>query len=187
MDFYSVVESRKSIKKFKESDLDRDKIERMLTAAMMSPSWKNNSSYRFILVDSEDEKEQLAGTILNKDEDASEAVKRAPLLVIVTADPKKSGELDDREYYLVDSAIAMEHLVLAATAEGYGTCWIGSMDEDKVREILSIPEYIRVVAMTPVGEIENKEPHYEKKDIKDYVFHNSWNVSYAENQNRNRH
>jgi nitroreductase len=55
------------------------------------------------------------------------------------------------ERYLVDMAISMEHLVLAAADLGLGTCWIGSFDEAKVKRILGVPESIKAVALTPVG------------------------------------
>jgi nitroreductase len=54
------------------------------------------------------------------------------------------------DYYLVDVAISMEHLVLAATDLGLGTCWIGGFDEAKVKQVLDIPEKIKVVALTPI-------------------------------------
>jgi len=61
------------------------------------------------------------------------------------------------DYYLVDLAISMEHLVLAATELGLGTCWLAGYDEGKVRSILGIPEKMRVVAMTPLGYPAEKE------------------------------
>jgi nitroreductase len=181
MDFYSVIENRKSIKKYKSTELQKDKIGRMINAAMMSPSWKNKTSYKFILVDDKNSKEQLAGTIMNDTKDASQSIQEAPMCAVVVADPGESGNMAEREYYLVDSAIAMEHFMLAATAEGYGTCWIASIDEDKIRDILSIPKDFRVVAMTPIGEIAEDKQHNPMKKVNDYIFLNSWNESYAEN------
>jgi nitroreductase len=187
LEFYEVIENRKSIKKFKSNTLDEGKISRMINAAMMAPSWKNKTSYKFILVDDRNEKDRLAAAVMNDGNEAANAIKEAPMVAVVVADPSKSGEVEEREYYLVDSAIAMEHFVLAATAEGYGTCWVGAVDEDKAREILSIPQNYRVVAMTPIGEIEQKEPHYPKKEIGDYVFHNSWDKAYTTGRSGMKH
>lgn len=180
MDFYSVIENRKSIKKYKSNELAKDKLGRMINAAMMSPSWKNNTSYSFILVDDKNSKAALAGAIVNSSSEASEAIKEAPMIAVIAADPSVSGNIADREYYLVDSAIAMEHFMLAATAEGYGTCWIASIDEDKIRGILSIPENFRVVAMTPIGEIAEGKEHNPMKNVNEHIFLNAWNKSYAE-------
>jgi len=55
------------------------------------------------------------------------------------------------DYYLVDLAIALEHIVLAATDLGLGTCWIAGYDEERVKEVLGVPKEIRVVALTPLG------------------------------------
>ena len=76
----------------------------------------------------------------------------APMLVVMCADPDHSGHKDGKDYYLVDTAIAFEHLVLAAAAEGLGTCWLGGMfNEAEVKRQLGIPEKLRVVAITPLG------------------------------------
>jgi nitroreductase len=76
----------------------------------------------------------------------------APLFIVACADPQNSGHKNDMDYYLVDVAISMEHLVLAAAAEGLGTCWIGGMiDEAKIKQELGIPDNMKVVALTPLG------------------------------------
>ena len=181
MEFYNVIEARKSIRKFKNTEICKDKMARIINAAMRSPSWQNETSYKFIIVNDESQRKQLSNTIINKSDKASQAINMAPITAIVVADPDESGTVEGRQYYLVDSAIAMEHFILAATAEGYGTCWIGAFDEDKVKKILDIPENYKVVGMTPVGETdENKESH-PKKDVREYVFLNKWYNSYTEN------
>ncbi len=184
MQFYDVIKSRVSIKDYKNTPINKDKLARIVNAAMMSPSWRNNTSYSFILVDDQGEKDKLSNTIVNETNEASTSVRNAPMVAVVVADPSQSGTVGDREYYLVDSAIAMEHFVLAATNEGYGTCWIASFDEDRVRDILSIPKQFRVVAMTPVGESTHQVEHHSKKDVRDHVFINSWQKVYTENDSR---
>lgn len=187
MQFYDVIESRKSIKKFRSTNISKDKIDRMITAAMMAPSWKNQTPYKIVLVEDKNKREELSNTVMNKTDEAAQSIREAPLTAVIVADPKHSGAVDEREYYLVDSAIAMEHFILAATAEGYGTCWVGALDEDKVRQVLNIPNNYRVVAMTPVGETEEDKEHYPKKDIKDYVFLDCWNKAYNEEMSKIKH
>lgn len=180
MQFYDVIENRKSIKKFKTDTLDKDKINRMLNAAMMSPSWKNQTSYRFILVDDDNIKQKISDAIINKTNEAAQSVMDAPMTAVVVAEPNASGDVEGKEYYLVDGAIAMEHFVLAATEEGYGTCWIASFNEKKIKEALSIPDNFRVVALTPIGQIAAEKPHNPPKDSKDYVFLNRWDRAFSE-------
>jgi nitroreductase len=181
MEFYDVVEGRKSIKKFKNTPINAEKLSRMINAAMMSPSWKNKTSYKFILVDEKNELEQISKAIMNKDNSAAQSIIDSPMTAVIVADPNASGEVENKEYYLVDSAIAMEHFVLSATNEGYGTCWIAAIDEVIIKKTLSIPQNYKVVAITPVGEIAESKDHYDKKDVKEYVFSNKWDNAYSGN------
>lgn len=180
MDFYKVVENRKSIKTFKKGDLDKGKIDRIINASMMAPSWKNQTSYKFVLIDDNDLKQKISDTIINKTNEAAQAVMDAPMTAVVVAKPEQSGNIEGKELYLVDAAIAMEHFVLAATEEGYGTCWIASFDENKIKQVLGVPNDYRVVALTPLGEGSSEKPHYPKKDVNDYVFLNKWERAFCD-------
>ncbi|GIM28710.1 nitroreductase [Clostridium polyendosporum] len=182
MDFYDVIYKRRSIYKYKGDKVNKESLDRMINAAMMSPSWKNRSSYKLILIDDNKLKDSISEEILNKDDKASKAIKDAPMVVVIVACPEKSGEVAGKEYYLVDAAIAMEHFILAATAESYSTCWIGAFDEDNIRSILNVPSDYRVVAMTPLGIGEDEKEYSEKKDIKEYVFTNQWQILYSDNK-----
>ena len=181
MQFYDVIKSRQSIKKFKNTPINNEKLARMINAAMMSPSWKNHTCYKFILVDEKSELEQISKAIMNNDNSAAQSIIDAPMTAVVVADPDASGEVENREYYLVDSAIAMEHFVLSATNEGYGTCWIAAVNEDIIKKTLSIPQNYKVVAMTPIGEIDESKEHNHKKPVKDFVFLNTWDNAYSKN------
>lgn len=185
MEFYDVVKARQSIKKFKNTPINTEKLARMINATMMSPSWKNKSSYKFILVDEKSELEQISKAIVNKDNSAAQSIIDAPMTAVVVADPELSGEVENKEYYLVDSAIAMEHFVLSATNEGYGTCWIAAINEEAIKKTLSIPQNYKVVAITPVGEISESKEHNAKKEIKDYVFLNAWDSTYSDMDKKN--
>lgn len=185
MEFYDVVKSRQSTKKFKDTPINKEKLAKMINAAMMSPSWKNNTSYKFILVDEKSELEQISKAIMNKDDSATQSIIDAPMTAVIVADPNASGEVENREYYLVDSAIAMEHFILSATNEGYGTCWIAAINEDIIKKTLSIPQNYKVVAITPIGEIAESKEHNAKKDVKDFVFLNSWDKVYSDNYKGN--
>lgn len=178
MDFYEVIEKRKSIKSFTNNEIDKEKLSRILKAAMMAPSWKNHTSYRIIIVSDEGEKSKIADTIMNDSDFAANSIKQAPMVVVVAADPDESGEVAEKDYYLVDSAIALEHLVLAAAAEGYGTCWIAAFNECKIKDILSVPDKLRIVALTPLGEVKEDKDHFPPKDMSKYVFVNKWDNPY---------
>jgi len=73
-------------------------------------------------------------------------LKESPVAIVSCGDSKASPK-----WHVVDIAIAMQNMVLAATGEGLGTCWIGSFDEELVKEILKIPEHFKIVALLAMG------------------------------------
>jgi len=150
VELYETIQRRKSVRRYTDRPVEEEKLGRILEAARLAPSWRNGQCWRFVVVRDPGTirrlaQEQPLGYQINR------WLRSAPLVVVACADPKASGRRGDQDFYLVDVAIALEHLVLAATAEGLGTCWIGALDEERTRRILDIPLKIRVVAVTPVG------------------------------------
>ncbi|MBP1889706.1 nitroreductase [Clostridium moniliforme] len=178
MNFYDVINNRKSVSKYKGYEICRGSLNNMIEAAMKSPTWKNRTSFKLILLEDKNIKDIMAEFILNSDNKAEEALKEAPMALVVIAEPEKSGEVDGKEFYIADGAIAMEHFILAATAEGYGTMWIGALKEEKIKALLNIPDEFKIIGVTPIGVSAEVEPHNEKKDIKEYVFSNKFNNPY---------
>ncbi|MHA1194457.1 MAG: nitroreductase family protein, partial [Promethearchaeota archaeon] len=89
---------------------------------------------------------------------------------------KGSGtNANGEKYYPVDFGICFEHLILAATAEGLGTCWIGWFDEEKVKEALKIPKTYRVLGLTPLGyPLKQKEAVKERNSLEQIVHYDSF-------------
>jgi len=146
MEFMDVIKLRKSIRRYASDKIDDEQIEKMLQCACLSPSWENKQCWHFLVIKDKKTLEALSRTtVINR------WIKNAPALIVACGNPRKSGSRDGMDYFLVDVAIALEHLVLAATDMGVGTCWIGNFNEQKIKNILDIPKYIRVVALTPVG------------------------------------
>ncbi|MGF7185615.1 nitroreductase [Desulfitispora alkaliphila] len=173
MDFTKVVTSRRSIRKYTDQVVDQDKIIRIVEAARLAPSWKNLQCWRILVVDDKDKKELLIDAFEDTNP-GKKAIAQAPVLIVVFADPQASGVVGDKQYYLVDIGICMEHMVLAAQAEGLGTCWLGLFDEDKVRAALDVPEQLVPVAMTPLG-YPNQEPKPRpRKELNEIAFKNSF-------------
>ncbi len=145
MEFFDVIVARKSVRGYKDAPVEEEKITKCLEAARAAPSWRNLQCWFFIVVRDKEKIKAMGDPIINP------WLPQAPCVIAACADPKKSGEREGKSYYLVDTAIAMEHLVLAAAAQGLGTCWIGKLEEPKIRKMLDIPENIRIVALTPLG------------------------------------
>lgn len=177
MDFYELVKARRSIRSYKPVAVGEDLVKRVLEAARLAPSWKNLQCWRFIVVCSEESKAGILAAIPDANP-GKKAIATAPVAIVLCADPQSSGVMGDRYYYLVDSGIAMEHLILAACAEGLGTCWIGVFDENIVKSALAIPAGWRVVAMTPLGYPDQESNPRPRKKINEVVSREKWNINF---------
>jgi nitroreductase len=112
----------------------------------------NKQCWRFIVVKEKNTIKRLSkATIINR------WLRNVTCIIVACGIPKQSGKHNGIEYFTVDVAIAMEHIILAATDLGLGSCWIGSFNEKKVKETLGIPKKIRVVALTPLGYPSSKK------------------------------
>jgi len=146
MEFESVIRSRESIRDFSDKKVEDEKINFVLECARLAPSWTNKQCWQFIVV-----KDKKIIKDLSKTSIINRWLKNVPVIIVACGNPKQSGFRNGIEYFIVDVSIALEHLVLAATDKGLGTCWIGGFNGKKIKEILEIPENIRVVALTPLG------------------------------------
>ena len=146
MSIDDIIVRRKSIRSFKEKKVPDKVLESLVDIARQAPSWMNKQCWHFIIVNDVVKIQEIARTgITNR------WLKQAPAIIIVCADPYLSGKRDNLPYFLVDAAIALDHLILSATDKGLGTCWIGSFDEQGLKTLLGIPPRIRIVALTPIG------------------------------------
>jgi nitroreductase len=146
MEFIDVIKARTSVRDYSDKQVEEEKITYVLECARLAPSWENKQCWRFIVIQNKETIQQIAKTsVINR------WLKTAPVILIACADPTESGSHDTLEYYAVDVSIALEHAILAATDVGFGTCWIGGFNEEKLKELLEIPKRIRIVALTPLG------------------------------------
>lgn len=173
MDFYKVIEERRSIRKYKDTPVNEEAINAVLNAARLAPSWKNLQCWRYVVI-KDPEIKKLISQAFTETNPGKKSVIAAPVLVVLCADPSLSGKVGNKEYYLVDAGISMEHLVLAACNEGLGTCWLGLFDEDIVRKTLGIPDNWQVVAMTPLGYPAQDPKPRPRKLLQEIVCYNKW-------------
>ena len=158
MDFYEVIQGRRSVRKYKTDPVDDDKLQRILNAARLAPSAANRQPISFIVVRDDKTKRKL------KDAYSQEWFYTAPVIICACTLPDKAWKRNDGKAYVdVDVAIAMDHLILAATAEGLGTCWIAAFKPGIVKEVLNIPDDLEPLILTPLGYPETiPEPTYRK-------------------------
>lgn len=173
MDFKQVLQNRKSVKSFSYQDIPEYKIDALLDAARLAPSWGNNQCWKIIMIKNEEIRERIAET-LDDSNSVKQGVFEAPVLIVVCAVPDSSGEVDGKEYYLVDAGIAMEHIILAASNEGLGSCWVGEFDEQKIKTLIRIPKEYRVVALSPIGYPREHADDEKRLPISEWTFTNHW-------------
>ncbi len=158
MDLYEVIRTRRSIRAYKQNSVEEDKLQRILDAVKSAPSAANRQPVHFIVVKNDEVKQRL------KDAYSQRWFFTAPIIICACAIADKAWKRNDgKEYVNVDVAIAMDHLILAASAEGLGTCWIAAFKPEVVKEALNIPDNIEPLVLTPLGYPETiPEPTYRK-------------------------
>lgn len=148
MDVFDAIRTRRSVRSYKPDAIPEDVMARMLSALRFAPSACNFQPWRFIVVTVPAKRDAVARACHEQ-----MFMAEAPAIIAGCGFPDeaykhmggKGSSVD------VDVSIALDHLTLAAAAEGLGTCWIGAFDEAAVKSVLGIPTNVKVVALTPLG------------------------------------
>ena len=164
MDVYEAIRTRRSVRAYKPEPVAEDVLQRILGAARLAPSGSNRQPWKFVVVRDEDARKKLAAACHSQ-----AFIGQAPIVIVAV------GLMPDRVMSCqvpgdpVDVAIAVDHITLAATAEGLGTCWIGAFDQDQVREIAGIPADAKVIAVLPLGHPADAPRAKSRKDLEEIV------------------
>lgn len=162
MQIYDLISSRRSVRKYKKDAVDDGILQRIMEAARLAPSACNLQPWRFYVV----RDSALRGAILDRQVWAT----AAPVMIIACAVPDEAWvRKDEKNHADIDVTIAFEHIILAATAEGMGTCWICSFDVDKAAAALELPAGVVPIAITPLGYPDETPEERGRKDMKDIV------------------
>lgn len=173
MNFLEVVQARRSLRSYLDKPVEREKLEYILEAARLAPSWKNMQCWRFIVVEESVGRQALAES-MEESNPGRKALMGAPIVIVLCAVPSESEVWEGKDFMMLDAGLAMEHLLLAATEQGLGTCWQGLFGEEKAREALNVPANVRVVAMTPLGYAAEERRPRPRKGMAEIVFHGKW-------------
>ncbi len=143
-----LITNRRSIRSYSPQEVEPEKIDYILDAFRKAPSAKNLQPWKLIIVKDKNKRKDLAIACNNQ-----MFLEEAPIIIVACAKEDEAyGVMGGyMSSYPIDIAIALEHLILAATEVGLGTCWIGAFKEKLVKDILGVPENVRVVALTPLG------------------------------------
>jgi len=150
MDFFDVVKERHSIRTYKDRSIEPEKLQRILEAANRAPSAGNLQAYEIYEVYDAGRKTALVEAAYDQ-----EFLAQAPVVLVFCAHAARSegryGERGTDLYCVQDATIACTFAMLAATALGLSTVWVGAFDEGEVRRVINAPQAHRPVAMLPVG------------------------------------
>ncbi|MBN2051241.1 MAG: nitroreductase family protein [Spirochaetales bacterium] len=146
MDIHELIRIRKSVRSYLPKPVEPEKLEKIFHSVRLAPSANNRQEWRFILVQDKETRRLLKTAAANQS-----FVEEAPVVLACCAETDGRYMRCGIESYKIDVAIAVDHLTLAAAAEGLGTCWVGAFYPDQVREILHIPPAIEVVELLTLG------------------------------------
>lgn len=137
-----VIFKRRSIRKYKDKEIEQEKIIKLLKAGMAAPSTCNLQVWEFIVVTEKEIIRQLKNTI-------DQGNYNAPMAIVICANTVNVPW--DDEDWKIDCSAAVENMMIAAIAMGLGSIWIGSHDEAAVRKLLDIPDHIFVMNVVYFG------------------------------------
>jgi len=164
MDVIDAINNRKSIRKYKNKEIDDAKLNRILKSAQIAPSAANRQEWKFIVVKNKDTRDKLVDAAHGQ-----KFVEQAPVTIVACSTESERVMPCGQYAYTVDLSIAVSFMILEATELGLGTCWLGAFDEEKVKQILNIPDEIRVPAMFTLGYADESPSPRPRKPLEDII------------------
>ena len=172
LDFLKLAERRRSVRAYKPEAVPEELLQQVLEAGRLAPSACNKQPWRFIVVRNETNRRSLGAAY------AREWFWKAPVVIVVCILPQEAWvrAYDGQNYAMVDGALAMDHITLAAAELELGTCWVGSFDPSAVHKILGLPDGVEVVGMTPLGfpDVETNPRARSRRPLGETVMKERW-------------
>ncbi len=169
MQFLELARQRYSVRAYKNEPVEEEKLDYVLNAMRLAPTAVNHQPFRFIILPTANKRETIID-IFHK-----EWIADAPLIICACGIPSKGWQRSDGvDFTPIDVAIATDHLILAATEIGLGTCWVASFDTRKLRTLLGIPETAVPYIVTPLGYPNVAPEAKERKPLSAIVRYNHW-------------
>ena len=170
MDFVELIDRRYSVRSYLPDPVEEAKLQQVLEAARLAPTAASRQPFRLIVVHTAGKEAELRKVY------GAGWLAQAPLLVCACAMPSQGWKHfhTGKNYCDVDVAIVMDHLILAATSLGLGTCWIAAFDHSALRTMLHLPDELEPVVLTPLGyPADHAEPKI-RHPMEDLVRYERW-------------
>ena len=168
MAFKDLVEKRFSVRAYTAQNVEKEKIEHILECARLAPSACNLQPWHFYVITSDEDKLEVVKSY-NR-----EWFKKAPIYIIVCGNRDeawKRSNYDNKNHLDIDLAIACEHIALAVTDLGLGSCWVCNFDPAILSAFLQTPQNIEPIAIFPIGYPDTSvaRPTLKRKDLEEMV------------------
>jgi len=150
MDALEAIRKRRSVRKYTGEPIPRKDLERIVDAGRLAASGSNQQPWDFIVITDR--------TMINQLKVASQWMEKAGAIIAVVMDPSS-------RWWVEDGAAAVENMLIASTALGYGSCWLEGYTlphEEEFKALLSIPKTKRLLTLVPIG-VPVEWPKKEKK------------------------
>lgn len=161
MNIKEIINVRKSTRNFLPDPVPQEILEEILEAGRLAPSAQNRQPWRYLVFNDNRKIRELAKNcgLIGL---SNFFIKEAPLVIIACAETKSNVRINNQDYYLVDTAISFQQMILTATAHGLGTCWMAAFSEKTLSKYLCLPASWRIVAISPFGYPAEKKSLYSK-------------------------
>jgi len=169
MEVLECIKARRSVRSYKRHDVEEEKLRQVLEAGRLAPSASNGQNWRFIAVRDAGLRRQLAQAAHGQS-----FVAEAPVVIVACATDTQHIMPCGHPSHLVNVAIAIDHMVLAARELGLGTCWIGAFDQDAVKGLLGIPDEATAVELLPLGYPSSWPDSRPRKPLEEVVSYDGW-------------
>lgn len=169
MEYSDLIANRYSVRAYKRDPIENEKLDNVLEAARLAPTAANRQPYQLIVINTKGREDELLKIYRRN------WFVQAPLLICACGVTRQSWVRSDRRRYLdVDVAIVMDHLILAATNIGLGTCWVAAFNENAARKALNLPDDVEPLIFTPLGYPADKPGIKERKPLTELVRYEHW-------------
>lgn len=169
MDVMDAIQQRFSVRKFKEYEIEDEKLEKVIEAARLAPSARNLQEWRFVVVRDPDMRHALSQAA-----NGQQFVAEAPAVIVGCAITSEHVMSCGLHCFPIDVSIAMAYMTLEAVEQDLGTCWIGAFNSDKVRDLLGIPDDVIVVGLLPIGYPDAKAPPKNRLSLDEIMMEERW-------------
>jgi nitroreductase len=161
------IKKRQSVRSYQDKEIPEDVLQQVLEAGRLAPSANNKQHWKFIVV--KDLRKKLVPACKNQ-----KFVEEAPVVIAGCGTNPDYVMSNGEHAYSIDLAIALDHMSLEAASLGLGTCWIGAFYQDQVKEILGVPEDVRIVNLLTLGYPKKLGPKNGRKPLSEIVCYNKY-------------